>query len=248
VIAKLLVTLVAVAPDGRLLEGAVHSLNLTVGLGVMRLGQTMFDAEAPAGAIEGMAKPSGGRPLAVSRQIGELNAVVGEHRVDLIRHRCHQCLQKGASLARGRLQHELGESVFRGPVHGNKEVELAFLSPHLGGVDVEVADRMGFELLRRLVAFGLREPAGAVPLQAATQGRPRQMWDRRLQRIATVIQRQQRMLAEGGDDRLLLGCEYCRMRGFRPRRGDADPPRQATRNMTAVAMHCDRGASTGCSR
>jgi hypothetical protein len=48
-IAKLLVILVVIAPDGRLLERAVHSLDLTIGPGVIRLGQAMFDAMAPAG-------------------------------------------------------------------------------------------------------------------------------------------------------------------------------------------------------
>ena len=41
-------------------------------------------------------------------------------------------------------------------------------------------------------------------LQAAMQGRARQVRDRRLQRVEAVVERQQGMLAEGDDHRLLL--------------------------------------------
>ena len=49
-------------------------------------------------------------------------------------------------------------------------MELAFLGPDLGDVDVEVADRIGLELLlRRLVAFDIGQAADAVALQTAVQ-------------------------------------------------------------------------------
>ena len=45
-------------------------------------------------------------------------------------------------------------------------MQLALLGPHLGDVDVEVADRVGLELLLgRLVAFDLRQPADVVALK-----------------------------------------------------------------------------------
>src|SRR5690606_27186078 len=47
---------------------------------------------------------------------------------------------------------------------------------------------------------------------------PRQVWDRRLKRIETIIERQQSVLAEGNDDRLFLGRKHGRMRVFRPGR------------------------------
>src|SRR5215212_11246160 len=68
-------------------------------------------------------------------------------------------------------------------VDGYEEVELALLSPHLGDVDVEVADRIRLEpLLRGLLALGLGEPANAVPLQTAVQTGARQVRDRGLER------------------------------------------------------------------
>jgi hypothetical protein len=40
---------------------------------------------------------------------------------------------------------QLGKGELGGAVDGNEEVELALLGPHLGDVDVEVADRVGLE-------------------------------------------------------------------------------------------------------
>ena len=51
------------------------------------------------------------------------------------------------------------------------EAQLALLGPDLGDVDVEVADRVGFELLPvRLVAIDIGQPGDAVSFQAAVQG------------------------------------------------------------------------------
>ena len=49
----------------------------------------------------------------------------------------------------------------------------------------------------RFISFDLRQPADAVPLQAAMQGRARQMRDAWLQGIQAIIQRQQRVFAKG---------------------------------------------------
>jgi len=46
------------------------------------------------------------------------------------------------------------------PVDGHEEIELSLGCLHLGDVDVEVADRIGFELpLRGLVAIHIRQAA-----------------------------------------------------------------------------------------
>ena len=89
---------------------------------------------------------------------------------------------------------QFDEGELGGAVDGHEQVELAFGGLHLGDVDVEVADRVALELLLgRLVAFDLRQAADAVALQAAMQGRARQVRDRRLQGIEAVVQRQQRV-------------------------------------------------------
>lgn len=71
---------------------------------------------------------------------------------------------------------------------------------------MEAADRIAFKLLlRRLVALDIRQSRDAVVLQAAVQGRWRQMRKCRLQAVETIVERQQRVLAKGNDDRLVLG-------------------------------------------
>ena len=65
---------------------------------------------------------------------------------------------------------ELDEGKLRGPVDSDIEIELAFLRPDLGDVDVEEADRVGLELLlHRLVALNVGQPTDAVSLQATVQ-------------------------------------------------------------------------------
>ncbi len=87
--------------------------------------------------------------------------------------------------------HELNEGELGRSVDGNEEVEFAFRSAHLGDVDMEVADRIGFELaLGRLVAFDVGKPRDAVTLQATMQGRARQMRHRCLQRVEAIVERQ----------------------------------------------------------
>ncbi len=53
---------------------------------------------------------------------------------------------------------------------GRIQAQLALGGLHFGDIDVEVADRIGLELLLGgLVAFDLRQPRYAVPGQAAMQ-------------------------------------------------------------------------------
>src|SRR4029453_6332777 len=100
---------------------------------------------------------------------------------------------------------ELGKGKLRRAIDCHEEVELALTGANLGDVDVEVADWVAFEgLLGCLVAGDLRQPTDTVTLEASMQGRPGEVWDGRLQGIETIVQRQQRMLAEGNDDRLFL--------------------------------------------
>jgi hypothetical protein len=100
------------------------------------LGQAVLDAVALAGSIEGMAAPSCGRSRAVLRQIGELDAVIGENHVDRVGDRLDQLVQEGDRSGRIGLRKEPGERDLRGAVDGDEEVELAFLCAQLGDVDV----------------------------------------------------------------------------------------------------------------
>ena len=106
------------------------------------------------------------------------------------------------------------EGELRGPVDGNEEVEPAFLRPDLGNVrrtpwldvDLEVADRVALELgALGLVTLSFGKAADAMTLEAAVKARAGQVRKRGLESVEAVVQRQQRVAAEGNDHGLVLG-------------------------------------------
>ena len=112
----------------------------------------------------------GCEPFAVLRQAGKLDAVVGEHRVDEVGNRVDQGVEEGRGRRGIGALDEPHEGELRGPVGGNKQIELAFGGSYLGDIDVELADRVALEgPLRRLVALDLGEPTDAVSQEAAVQ-------------------------------------------------------------------------------
>ena len=63
------------------------------------------------------------------------------------------------------------ENELGGAVDSDEEIQLAFGRLNLSNINVEVAERVGLELLlRRLVAIDLGQSADIVPLQTAVQG------------------------------------------------------------------------------
>ncbi len=71
---------------------------------------------------------------------------------------------------RGGLFVQFDEGEFGRAVDGDEHVQLALNGANLGDIDVEVTNRVALELpLCRLVAFNIRQPADAVPLQATVQ-------------------------------------------------------------------------------
>ena len=65
---------------------------------------------------------------------------------------------------------QLDESELRRSIDSNKQIELAFLRPDFGDVDMKEADRIGLELfLRFFVTFDIRQTADAMAMQAAMQ-------------------------------------------------------------------------------
>ena len=210
---QLVVGFVVVALDGGVFEGSVHPLDLAVGPGVLRFGQAMIDAALGAGILKGVCPDrlsgvdgrldiGGGRAGVPGR--GEVSAVIGEHRVHPVGHGGDEMAQEvGGGAARDLLvQFDNGE--LGCPVDRHQQVKLALFGAHFGDVDVKVADRVGFELaLGRSLAFDVRQLRDAVPPQAAMQGGAAEVWDGGLQGIETVVEWQQRVPAEGDDDRLL---------------------------------------------
>jgi hypothetical protein len=100
---------------------------------------------------------------------------------------------------------QFDEGELRGPIDCNDEIELALSGSDLGDVDMEIADRIDLELaLGRGFAFDLGQPRDPMALQAAMQGRARQMRNGGLKGIEAVVERQQGMPPEGDHDRLLF--------------------------------------------
>lgn len=60
----------------------VHPLDLTVRPGVMGFGEAVLDAVLAAPRVEHVGHVAGGRAIGVARRVVELDAVVGQNRVD----------------------------------------------------------------------------------------------------------------------------------------------------------------------
>ena len=76
---KLLMRVVVIAVDGRLFEGAVHPFHLTIRPWVIGFGQPMFNLVFSTDAVKQQREG-----LAVSRAIGELDAIVSQDRMDFV--------------------------------------------------------------------------------------------------------------------------------------------------------------------
>jgi hypothetical protein len=167
---ELVMAVVVVAPD-RILERAVHPLNLSVCPRVPRLGQAMLDAALLAGALEGVQAVEP-RLIALGpirlrlgfgffvdrRAVDELGAVVGEHGVDRGGHGRDEGAQEVRRDPAGRLLVQLSEGELARAVDGHKQVEPALFGVHLGDVDGEEADRVGRD---RGSAWACRPPCRA---------------------------------------------------------------------------------------
>src|SRR5512141_353970 len=110
VLAKLVVAVVVITPDSRLLESAVHTLDLSVRPRVIWLRQPMLDPVGSAEQIEHVGRPPGRRPQAVLWQVAELNAVISKYGMDLVGDNRDQSLQEGGCRFSVRLLMELSES------------------------------------------------------------------------------------------------------------------------------------------
>jgi Trypsin-like peptidase domain len=178
-------------------DGSVHSLDLSVGPGVLRFGQPMVDIAFGAGEFESVsaeefASCDGLFDLAGSQataaEYREMDTVIGKNRMDLVGHGRDKMAEELGGCGRFLMQFDKRE--FRRSIDGDKKMELAFFGPHFGNVDVEEADRIGLELLlRRLAPLDIRQLADAVALQTAVQRGSCQMRDGRLQRVEAIIER-----------------------------------------------------------
>ena len=134
-----------------------------------------------------------------------MNAIVGENHVDFVGYGCDEAEQELASDACWSLVVQLGESKLRGSIDSNEEIELSLFGPHMCNVDVEVADRISLELASDPFAvLDIWKPRDTLTLKTAVKREARQMWDRRLEGIKAIIERQQCVASKSNDDSLVL--------------------------------------------
>jgi hypothetical protein len=92
-----------------------------------------------------------------ANQLGELEPIIGEHRVDLIADGGHQVPWdlSGGHFVGFCIQLSLGKPT--GAVNRDKQAELAFFRADLCDIEMEVADRIRLKLLlARLLAGHIR--------------------------------------------------------------------------------------------
>ena len=213
--AELLMAVVVEALDGRFLDGAVHPLDLTVGPGMIHLGQLVLDVVLIADPVEDVLDVP---DVLLTRS--ELHTVVSQHGVDAVGDGLDQVAQEVGRLRLSSALDETDKDEFAGAIDSDEEPQLAFGCADLSQIDVEVADGISGEaLLGWLVAADLGQAADAMALQAAVQGRAGQMRDGGLQGVEAVIQRQQGVQSKGDDDGLLLKRQDGRARLLRSHAG-----------------------------
>jgi hypothetical protein len=163
------VAVVVEALHGGFLDRAVHSLDLAVGPRMVRLGEPVLDAIRLTDHVE--AHRPGDDRVPVPRLFCELDAIIGQDRVDLVGDGLEHVLQELPGGAPISLFDELGDRELAGAVNADEEIELALGGLHLGDVDVEEPDRIALELLPlRPIAPYVRQTRDAMPLQAAVKG------------------------------------------------------------------------------
>lgn len=144
-------------PDGGLLDGPVHSLDLTINPWMFDLGEAMLDAMGIAASGEHVGHVSGWGSMGVAGREAELDAVVGKHGADAIGHGSDEGIEESRCGDACRFPGQLGKGKLAGAVDADKEVELALGGLDLGDVDVEVAGGTGLEALADgLVTLGSR--------------------------------------------------------------------------------------------
>ena len=144
--ASFVVAGVVAAAHGGVLERAVHPFDLAIGPRVVGLRQPVLDAMFPADAAEDVLHCED-----VAVAMGKLDAVVGQDGMDSIGHSRNQRDQEGGRRYPACFGDQLDEGEFAGSVYRYIKIKLSFGRAHFGDVDVEVPNRVGIELLLRLL-------------------------------------------------------------------------------------------------
>ena len=130
----------------RLPDGAVHSLDLTVGPGMVGLSKPVVNVIGFADHVKAHLTRLGG--VAVAQLLGELDAVVCQDRVNALGHGFQQKFEELPSRPPLSPVDELGDRESTRAVDADEQVKLTFGRLHLGNIDVKEADRVALEALR----------------------------------------------------------------------------------------------------
>jgi hypothetical protein len=133
---QVVMSLVVILVHGGVFARAVHAFHWAIRPGMVGCGEPMVDGIRMTDASKNMLKG-----LDITFAIGELDAVISQHRMTLIGHGGHQVPE---ALSRdhfvGFLM-QLGIGQCAGSVDGDKEGELAFFRAPLRDVEMEVTHR-----------------------------------------------------------------------------------------------------------
>ena len=135
VLAKLLVSVVTIALYGGVLERPVHSFDLPVGLGVIWLGQAMFDAILTAGCQRD--GPDTGQWPDLFWASQRTDAVIGEHDFDLVGDGFDELLKERSRHRRIGHFKKAGKGDLRCSIDGDKQIELAFHGSNFRNIDMK---------------------------------------------------------------------------------------------------------------
>ena len=232
-----------------LADTTVESLDHAIGLGVSRLDEAVGDVVPGADLIEGMAP--GRRALSGGAEaVGELLAVIGEHRGDRERRGLDQAFEEGAGMVGAFGRQDLDVDPARSAVDGGEEVLAAVLIGHLRQVlhiDVHetrfvVLERLGRRGLGRFAWHQIRQSGHPVAAQAAVQARARDLVvDELMGHGEQVIERQQQQPPQFHHQDL-LGRREGGMQGMGPVRGVVDRLARAPlahRDRAEVVASCE---------
>jgi len=92
---ELLMVVVMVSFDGGILDGPVHSFDLTIGPRVLDLCQSVFNSILVASHVKHMGHVPRSWAIGITRRKGELDAVVRENSVDFVRDGCDKIDEEG---------------------------------------------------------------------------------------------------------------------------------------------------------
>ena len=162
---ELIVAVVVEAFHGRILDRAVHPLDLTIGPGMLDFGEPVINLMLVADTVKDMRECG-----CVAFLVRELDAVIGQHDVDAVRNRSNKIAQEicGSHFPRFGMQFDI--SKLRRAVDADEEIKLAFSRLNFSNINVKVADGIGFErLFHRLVAGDFGQSADIMPLETTVE-------------------------------------------------------------------------------